>query len=428
MSDQPPRPEPSRLKAGFLRVIGVAIVRMIYRIRTVHSGRIPESGGVLLLPNHVTFADAFFISAACRRPVRFVMDEVFLAKRSIRIFTGIFETMTIRRAHPLEAIREIIRALNQGDVVCLFPEGQLTRTGTLCVLQRGFELIAKKAGHPLIPVWCDGSWGSIFSFERNCFFRKMPRRMDHGITFAFGSPIEPKAANLETVRDGILIASADAIDRIFSARSWSNRKPKAKNPATRAFRALDEATRRRMWINGHQIGSINALQRRQPFNAIATDPLLTELPGLFSAFPDLFRAGLRLHEVFNGEEDGVWVGGDVLRGFIQTSQITARITLYDFGSRPLKPVERAGLCHCPCLAVNGIVVAMSMPHPAPSSDNFEPQHGHKPRSWGKPLPGWHFTKRPADATLHAHGPAAPESGLPLPAKCHFDAEGFLLQM
>lgn len=105
MSDQPPRPEPSRLKAGFLRVIGVAIVRMIYRIRTVHSGRVPETGGVLLLPNHVTFADAFFISAACHRPVRFVMDEVFLAKRSIRIFTGIFETMTIRRAHPLEAIR-----------------------------------------------------------------------------------------------------------------------------------------------------------------------------------------------------------------------------------------------------------------------------------------------------------------------------------
>jgi hypothetical protein len=69
---------------------------------------------------------------------------------------------------------------------------------------------------------------------------------------------------------------------------------------------------------------------------------------------------------------------------------------------------------------------MSMPHPAVSDDNFEPQSGHKPRSWGKPLPGWHFTTRPADGTIHAHGPAASEGGLPLPAGCTFDSEGFLM--
>ena len=105
---------------------------MIYRIQVVNPERMPAKGGVLLLPNHVTYADAFFISAACPRPVRFVMDEAFMAKRAIRVFTGIFDTMTIRRDQPLEAIRKIIQALKKGDVVCLFPEGQLTRTGTLC--------------------------------------------------------------------------------------------------------------------------------------------------------------------------------------------------------------------------------------------------------------------------------------------------------
>jgi hypothetical protein len=134
---------------------------------------------------------------------------------------------------------------------------------------------------------------------------------------------------------------------------------------------------------------------------------------------------VRIRKSFNGAESATWIGGDVLRGSIQSSQITAEIVFYDFGTKALKPVERAGLSHFPCLAVKGTVVAMSMPHPAESSDNFEPQHGHKPRSWGKALPGWHFIKRPADGTIHAHGPAATEAGLPLPAKCYLDAEGFV---
>lgn len=429
MSDKPSGNKPSRaLAAGFIRVIGVAFIRMVYRIRTVHPERVPEQGGVLLLPNHVTFADAFFISAACPRPVRFVMDEAFTAKTSIRIFTGIFETMTIRRDQPLEAIREIIKALKQGDAVCLFPEGQLTRTGTLCVLQRGFELIARKAGtHPIIPMWVDGSWGSIFSFERNCFFRKIPHRLDHGITVSFGRAIDPEEINATTLRDGMLTASTAALAGRFSGKGWATRTPKAKNPAAKAFRALDRDTRLRMWANGHQIGMINALPRRQPIHVLAGDPVLTEIPGLFAAFPDLFESPLRLRDAFDGDHDAVWVGGDYLRSHIQTSQITRSIVFYNFGSKVMKPVERAGLCHCPCLAVNGTVIAMSMPHPAPSQDNFETQHGHKPHSWGKPLPGWRFTTRPADGVTHAHGPAAPESGLPLPPKSRFDDEGFLME-
>jgi acyl-[acyl-carrier-protein]-phospholipid O-acyltransferase / long-chain-fatty-acid--[acyl-carrier-protein] ligase len=416
------------LPADFIRIIGIAIVRTIYRIRTVHPERVPKKGGVLLLPNHVTYADAFFLSAASPRPMRFVMDEVFTAKRSIRIFTGIFDTMTIRRDQPLEAIREIIRALKNGDAVCLFPEGQLTRTGSLCVLQRGFELIARKAGHPLIPLWCDGSWGSVFSFEGNRFFRKLPRPMKHGITLACGNPIPPGDASLDSVRDGVWAASSEAISRIFSSRGWSSRTPRAKNPATAAFRKLDESTRRHMWANGYQIGAVNALQRRQPVHVLKNDPVLTELPGMLAAFPALYDAELKMHETFNGEQSGSWVGGDFLRETIQTSQITASgIRFYDFSNKALRPVERAGLCHCPCLAVNGVVVCLSMPHPPESTDSFEPQHGHKPHSWGKLLPGWRVVRRPADGTLRVHGPAAPETGLPLPPKCAFDDEGFLVQ-
>jgi hypothetical protein len=180
-----------------------------------------------------------------------------------------------------------------------------------------------------------------------------------------------------------------------------------------------------MWINGHQIGMINALQRSQPFHALKGDPVLTSLPGLFAAFPELFRAALRIHETFDGGANATWVGGDMLRDALQTTQITGRIVFFHFGARALKPVERAGLCHCPCLAVDGTVVAMSMPDPPASTDNFEAQHGHKPGSWGKLLPGWRL-QCSKEGLLHAHGPAAPAEGLPLPTGSSLDAEGFLI--
>jgi acyl-[acyl-carrier-protein]-phospholipid O-acyltransferase / long-chain-fatty-acid--[acyl-carrier-protein] ligase len=252
----------------------------------------------------------------------------------------------------------------------------------------------------------------------------MPRRMRHGIVFAFGERIVPEGVNREVVRDAILTTSAAAHERIFSGRQWSSRKSHGTHAFAAAFRAMDDAIRHRMWINGHQIGSINALQRRQPFYILSDDPIPSTILGLCVAFADLYAAELRVRDVFNGDEAGSWVGGDVLRSAIQTSQITAAITFYNFGSNCLKPVERAGLCHCPCLAIDGTIVAMSMPHPPPSKDNFEPQHGHKPGSWGKLLPGWHL--KPDDkGMLHAHGPAAPEGGLPLPAKTTLDAECFL---
>jgi len=416
------------LPADFIRVIGVAMIRSCYHIRSLHAERVPPAGGVLLLPNHVTFADSFFISAASHRPVRFVMDKAFTANRIVRGFSSIFDTVNIRRDQPLEAIREVIAALNNGDVVCLFPEGQLTRTGTLSALQRGFELIAKKAGHPLIPVWCDGSWGSVYSFERNRFFRKKPRRFNHGITVAFGPAIDPETVSIETVRDAMLAASADAVGRRFAGRSWSMRTVKKPARAARHFNAGDRVTRLRWWVNGHQIGMVNALPRKGSFHVLRDDPVLVGLPGLTAAFPALFRADVVVHEDFDGAISGCWVGGDFLRHAITYSQITAEPVFYDFSGDCRKPIERAGLLHCPCLALDGVVISMSMPDPPQANSGFDPQPGHKPRSWGRLLPGWRI-QRDADAgTIRLHGPAAPDGGIALPDDCQLDDEGFVAEV
>ena len=413
-----------RLPRKLIRLFGGMLVHLIYRIDTVHAERIPEQGGALLLPNHVTFVDGFLISACCKRPVRFVMDEAFTASRAVRVFARIFETVTIRRDQPREAIRVTIEALKNGDLVCLFPEGQLTRTGTLCELRRGFELIAKKAGHPLIPLWIDGSWGSIFSYERGRFFHKLPYKVPYPLTVSFGAEIPPKMADMETVRQGLLVAAAAALDRRFRSLRWGKRIPPGDRAQVGLFGNSGAVARRRMWINGHQVGQINALQRKERFFVLESDPLPGTLVGLALTFPALFGAELRSCPAMDGTHAASWVGGEKLRKAIGSTQLCQEIDFYDFGPRALEPVYRAGLRHCPCLAVDGMVVAMSMPDPPKGTAGGETQPGHKSGTWGKLLPGWYLL-RSDNGNFRAHGPAAPDIGLELPAGCHLDPEGFL---
>ncbi|MFN6094591.1 MAG: 1-acyl-sn-glycerol-3-phosphate acyltransferase [Verrucomicrobiota bacterium] len=392
------------LMVATIRVVFLIGIRLVYRVRAVYAERVPANGGVLLLPNHVTYADAFFLSAACPRPVRFVMDEAFIASPVIRWFTGIFGTVNIRREQPLEAIREVIKALKKGEVVCLFPEGQLTRTGTLCTLQRGFELIASKAGHSLIPVWSDGSWGSIFSYERNCYFKKIPRRNAGGIRIAFGETLAAKSVDARSVRDGITAASAEAIAQRFARQKFPQRRTS---------------------INGHQIGMINALQRRQPFHMLKGDPLVDELPGLTRGFAKLFGAKVSIRDQFNPGDGTPWVGSDFLREKILSAPTSSQaFAFYDFGSQALVPFERSDCAHYPCHAVDGMVVAMSMPDPPPGI-GVDPQHGCRVNSWGKLLPGWKISISPSGAP-RVLGPAADADGLALPHGCHLDDEGFLI--
>src|SRR5690606_24742753 len=125
------------------------------------------------------------------------------------------------------------------------------------------------------------------------------------------------------------------------------------------FRAMADEDRKRFWINGYQIGQINALKRGQPFGALGSDPLVTKLPGLFAAFPELFKSPASLHGDFRAEGVSQWVGGDALRGWLESASPSREIVFYDFSEAAVVPLERPGVVHCPCLAVRGIVIAMS---------------------------------------------------------------------
>jgi hypothetical protein len=219
--------------------------------------------------------------------------------------------------------------------------------------------------------------------------------------------------------------SAAALAQRFEAPGWGMRIPQGDPGAIAKFREGDASTRRRHWINGHQVGQINGLQRREPFSILANDPVPDSLPGLRLAFPALFDAEVRPQDQVTAAAPAVWVGGDVLRRAISESPAVKSLVFYDFGGQALEPFEHPGVLHCPCLAIEGAVVAMSMPDPPLPAADSEPQAGRKARSWGKLLPGW-YPVAAENGRLRVHGPAAPAEGLELPDGCSLDAEGFLI--
>jgi acyl-[acyl-carrier-protein]-phospholipid O-acyltransferase / long-chain-fatty-acid--[acyl-carrier-protein] ligase len=180
-----------------------SLMRCFYRVTALGTEHLPK-GGFLLLPNHITWVDAIVLQLACPRPIRYVIDEEFYRKRVLHPFLRTLRCIPINVRHSHSAIRVAAEQIAAGEIVCLFPEGQLERAGTLLRLQRGYELIARHANAPVVPVWLDQLWGSIFSFQGGRFFTKLPKRIPYRVTIAFGKPLNPEDADIATVREELL--------------------------------------------------------------------------------------------------------------------------------------------------------------------------------------------------------------------------------
>src|SRR6266850_4676824 len=186
-----------------LHFFGRPLVKIFYRVHVLGLEHLPE-GGFLLLPNHITWVDALVLQFACPRPIRYIIDQEFYHKPMLRPLLRTVGCIPIDVRHSRSAIRAATEQIAAGEIVCLFPEGQLTRSGTLLRLQRGYELIAHHANAPVVPVWLDRLWGSIFSFQGGKFFAKWPKEIPYRMTVAFGQPLAPQAADIATVREELL--------------------------------------------------------------------------------------------------------------------------------------------------------------------------------------------------------------------------------
>jgi acyl-[acyl-carrier-protein]-phospholipid O-acyltransferase / long-chain-fatty-acid--[acyl-carrier-protein] ligase len=198
------------ISANSLRALCLALVRAVYKVRGFHTDRVPKTGGVLVLPNHVSYADAMVISAACPRALRFVIWDVLYQMKWSRWFLDIFHTVPIAPTRAKEAVRTVGDALKKGDAVCMFPEGQITRTGMVNGLQKGFELMARNGGVPVLPVFLDGMYGSMFSYRGGHFFKKWPRHVRYPARVYFGEMIPRGEASVARLREALLALCSEA--------------------------------------------------------------------------------------------------------------------------------------------------------------------------------------------------------------------------
>ena len=236
------------LPRAFVKMLAFSALRAFYRIESIHTDRMPKEGGVLLTPNHVSYLDALILTAASPRPVRFLMVSDYFDKPLVGKVARLFDTVPISSKRAKDAIQVAAEAVKEGSVVCIFPEGELTRSGFMGEFKRGMELIARKADCLVQPVYLDGLWKSIFSAERGKYFWKMPRAIPFGVRVAFGEAWAAKDYRAGDVRRELNSLAGE----VFARRRESAGRVKdflrqQVRPGNRALR----------WVNGGQVCSCN---------------------------------------------------------------------------------------------------------------------------------------------------------------------------
>lgn len=201
------------LPEAFVRCINWIVTHTCYHVIVIGKENIPVQGGALLVCNHVSFADPSLLLATLPRPVRFLMLRSIYEAKFIRPLAKIMRAIPISATdNPrtiLKSLSEAREAILQGELVCIFAEGAITRIGNLLPFSKGFERIMKGTNAPIIPLCLDRVWGSIFSFKNGKFFWKLPKDFPYPVTVLFGEPLPPSSKAYE-VRQAIQELSAQA--------------------------------------------------------------------------------------------------------------------------------------------------------------------------------------------------------------------------
>lgn len=197
-----------------MRFIVWILVNTVYRLRTQGLDNIPDEGPAVVVCNHVSFMDALVIIGCCRRPIRFVMDyQIF----KIPFLSFVFRTAGAIPIAPARENREILEHayervaayLADGEVVGIFPEGQLTQDGEIGPFKNGVERIIKRNPAPVIPMALRGLWGSFFSRRYGKAMRSFPRRFWSRIELRVGEPVAPEQAASAVLRERVAALRGD---------------------------------------------------------------------------------------------------------------------------------------------------------------------------------------------------------------------------
>ena len=195
----------SVLPVFLLRFLAWLLTSILYRLDVRGADNVPENGAAIVVCNHVSYVDPVILSGAVRRPMRFVMWYRIFEMPLLRFFfqrvraipmAGASEDETVMKL----AFEQIDEDLGRGNIVCIFPEGEITRDGEVQRFRRGIERIVERRPVPVVPVSLGRLWGSWFSRSRKGHIRRLPGRLFGRVTVHIGTPVAPgdvTAARLE---------------------------------------------------------------------------------------------------------------------------------------------------------------------------------------------------------------------------------------
>ena len=181
-----------------LRFVAWVLTNVVYRFRVHSEAHIPTQGAAILVCNHVSFVDAVLLMAASPRPIYFIMDSqifkvpvlgwLFRLAKAIPIAPRIQDPEAYEAAFAAAA-----KVLADGDLLCIFPEGSLTRDGNLQPFKGGIMKILEISPAPVIPLALSNLWGSFFSRIEHgaAMVRPFRRGFWNRVGLHIGAPIPP---------------------------------------------------------------------------------------------------------------------------------------------------------------------------------------------------------------------------------------------
>ncbi len=196
----------------FWRFVVWIVTHTMYRVRHKNLNNLPQRGGTLLVCNHVSYMDALLLAGACPRPIRFLMDKDIYNLPVINAFCRACKAIPVDandRKSVRTAFAQVATYLENGDIVCVFPEGHLTQDGEIAPFMRGIDLIIKRSNVQVIPVALQGLWGSYFSRAGGHALLKCPTRFWSKVTIVAGNCVPSEETNSQLLRQQVMTLRGD---------------------------------------------------------------------------------------------------------------------------------------------------------------------------------------------------------------------------
>ena len=187
------------------------LLPILYRKQVVGLENVPKDQGCVIVANHVSWLDGVLLLWMLPRNIRFVVDGGNFNNPIFKFLASTFGTILMSASpksigRALKTGREGIEA---GDMIGIFPEGTLTRTGQLQTFKPGYQKMLKGTDGCILPIYLEGMWGSIFSHSGGKLFFKWPDKLRRKLTLHIGKPIEADTP-VSHVRSKVLALGADA--------------------------------------------------------------------------------------------------------------------------------------------------------------------------------------------------------------------------